>query len=91
MKFGSANSNYRHGGYCYANNEIEIKASIARDLLRRVLTTSCDSRGELPFTKEEQAWALGITRRWMSGECRPDWCKSVMVECGFSEQESPIE
>ena len=90
MKYGHANSNFRHGGYSSVDTCPEIKQSLARDLLRRVLTTPCDSHGSLPFTKEEQDWALGVVRRWNDGY-QPEWCRELMIQLGFSRDNENTE
>ena len=86
MKYGVENSNYRHGGYSANPDCGEVKQALAKDLLRRILTTPCDYRGELPFTPEEQRWAMEICRKWVSGEDRPQWCRDVMRNCGFEDK-----
>lgn len=82
MKYGSQNSNFRHGGYSQVDTCPEVKQALAKDLLRRILTTKCDSKGDLPFTAEEQRWAVDIARAWMEGE-RPLWARDVMTSIGY--------
>lgn len=80
MKYGEENSNYRHGRYSVAAPPTgDVRQAMAKDLLRRILTTPCDGRGELPFTREEQAWALAVIRE------RPAWAKDVLAAQGIQE------
>jgi len=53
------------------------RVGIAKDLLRRILTTPCDGGGNLPFTPEEQAWALKVIRE------RPAWAESTLRGAGL--------
>jgi hypothetical protein len=77
MKCGPSHGNYQHGGYSQAPDVGEIHVALAKDLLRRIMTTPCDGRGELPFTAEEQSWALSVVRK------RPDWAVETLRQLGF--------
>lgn len=79
MKYGPANSNYRHGNYSAAPDVGEFRVALAKDLLRKVITTPCDGRGRLPFTDEEVAWAMRVTRE------RPAWALDTLKACGLGE------
>lgn len=77
MKYGPAHGNYQHGGYSQAPETGDIKVALAKDLLRRIMTTKCDSRGMLPFTGEEQNWALKVVRE------QPQWAHDTLRGLGF--------
>tara|TARA_B100000749_G_C18450038_1_gene475944 strand:+ start:16965 stop:17270 length:306 start_codon:yes stop_codon:yes gene_type:complete len=51
----------------------------SKDLLRRILTTSCGGCVDenLPFSNEEQQWAIEICL------CRPDWSVQTLRACGI--------
>lgn len=77
MKFGQENSNFRHGNYSTVNTCPEVQQALAKDLLRKIITTECDGRGKLPFTDEEQRWALQVMRE------QPYWSHDVLRGCGI--------
>lgn len=79
-RFGPANSNWRGGSYSnYQSLEDKMlfQVPIAREKLRKILTAKCDGAGRLPFTTEEQKWALRICRE------QPEWAHPVLRELGF--------
>jgi hypothetical protein len=77
MKYGPSHGNYQHGNYSQAPDVSEFNVALAKDLLRRILTTPCDSRGELPFPIEEQQWALRVARE------QPEWSRDVLRSLGI--------
>lgn len=79
MKYGPQHGNYQHGGYSVAPEVGDVKVALAKDLLRKVLTTPCDGRGELPFSRDEQSWALNVVRS------RPLWAVETLGQLGFRE------
>lgn len=79
MKYGPAHGNYQHGGCSQAPETGDIKVALAKDLLKRIMTTPCDGRGDLPFTLQEQFWALAVVRD------RPEWAISTLNQLGFKE------
>jgi len=91
MKYGPENSNYRHGNHAAYHDGVEVKQALAKDLLRRILTTPCDGKGDLPFPREEQEWAMQIAKDWISGENRPHWLRDTMLACGFNSTPEPLE
>ena len=80
MKYGRNHGNYQHGGACGEFSDNSVQISAARDLLRKVLSTPCDSGGRVPYTNEEAVWAFKITQE------RPDWAIPVLTELGFKEE-----
>lgn len=81
-KCGPSHGNYQHGGYSKAPaQETHIQEALAKDLLRRILTTPVDGAGNLPFTREEQAWAIKVCRE------RPRWSRDVLKGLGFPDDE----
>ena len=77
MKYGPQHGNYQHGRYSQAPDVSEVKVALAKDLLRRILTTKCDGGGNLPFTHDEQSWAIRVTRE------RPEWAMDVLKSLGL--------
>lgn len=59
-----------------------IPLALAKDKLRRVLTTPCNGRGRVPdgqggeFTSEDHEWALRVMRQ------RPEWAEQTLKHCG---------
>jgi len=80
MKYGPAHGNYQHGGYSIAPEVGEFRTALAKDLLRKVLTTPCDSGGNSPFTNEENMWALKVWRD------RPEWARETLRQCGQKDE-----
>jgi len=79
-RFGPANSNWRgglHSDYQSLEERAMWQQAQAKDLLNRILTTPCDGRGELPFSAEEQQWAMRVCRE------RPDWAEETLRNLGF--------
>jgi len=68
---------YREGGTMIMYRAPEFQESIAKDLLMRVLTTKCDGAGNLPFTAEEQRWAIRVCMD------RPEWARHTLESCGL--------
>ena len=82
-RFGPANSNWKgglHSSWMSAEERAVFQVPIARDLLTRILTTKCDSAGNLPFTVEEQQWAMRICRE------RPEWAKDTLRNLGIKDE-----
>jgi len=81
MKYGPANSNWKGGtrsNWMGAGERAFWQAAQAKNLLKRILTTHCDARGELPgFTRDEQQWAMRVCRE------RPDWAEDTLKSLGF--------
>lgn len=76
MKYGTANSNFRHGNYSTVFQDPTIRQALAKDKLRKILNTPCDAKGELPFSQEEQAWAIQVMRH------QPRWAHDVLRASG---------
>lgn len=79
-RYGPANSNWKgglHSNWVDAADKLTFQIPIARSLLLRILTTRCDAAGNLPFTTQEQQWALRICRE------KPEWARPTLESVGI--------
>lgn len=78
MKYGTQNSNYKHGVYSTVPDHSDVKIACAKAALRKVFTAAFDGAGNPKgVTGEEQAWALKIQR------ARPAWAEATLKEVGL--------
>lgn len=76
-------SAFRNSDGTFASYDYDstIPLALAKDKLRRVLTTRADGRGHIPdgaggvFSNEDQAWALKVMRE------RPEWALATLNAC----------
>ena len=59
------------------HNTGDIKTALAKDLLRKILTTECDGRGKLPFPDDEVNWAFQVSRE------KPEWARETLKSLGI--------
>lgn len=60
-----------------------IKVALAKDKFKKILTTKCDSKGDLPFEPEEVSWAVGLCKKYMAGEEVSVWVKEICESLGM--------
>ena len=77
-------SDFRNADGTFASGDPDqtIPMALAKDRLRRILTTPCNGRGQIldargePYTFEDQQWAAKVMR-----EC-PDWARDTLRNAG---------
>lgn len=77
-------SSFRNSDGTFASfaPDATIPLALAKDKLRRILTTPCNGRGRIPdghggeFTNEDQGWALRVMH------ARPEWAEQTLKQCG---------
>lgn len=63
-------------------NTGDIRTALAKDLLRKIMTTPCDSGGHVKFDRDEVNWAMAVASD------KPEWAKDTLTSLGFQCSET---